>query len=102
MTNHIQIEKNTSVGKCIRQLRRMQNLSQADVAMRSGISIPALSKIETGVTEINLSILEQITQLFEVSVISLLNEYIIESEFKDIENKFTKRENEIENLCGIN
>ena len=36
------------------------------------ISIPAFSKIETGITDVNLSRLEQISTLFEMSVVQLL------------------------------
>ena len=39
---------------------------------RLGISIPAFSKIETGVTDVNLSRLEQIANIYEVSVVQLL------------------------------
>jgi transcriptional regulator with XRE-family HTH domain len=40
-----------------------------------GISIPALSKIETGVTDVNLSRLEQIAHIYEVTLVQLLNIY---------------------------
>jgi len=42
------------------------------VAKRLDISIPAFSKIETGITDVNLSRLEQISTLFEMSVVQLL------------------------------
>lgn len=42
------------------------------MAKRLDISIPAFSKIETGITDINLSRLEQIANLFELSVVALL------------------------------
>lgn len=63
---------NKSVGKNIRILRHQRNWSQEDVASRLGISIPAFSKIETGVTDINLSRLEQIANIYEISVVELL------------------------------
>ena len=50
---------NKSVGKSIRILRHQHGWSQEDIANRLGISIPAFSKIETGVTDVNLSRLEQ-------------------------------------------
>ncbi len=61
-----------SLGKKIRLLRHQQGWSQDDVAKRLDISIPAFSKIETGITDINLSRLEQIATLFEMSVVQLL------------------------------
>ena len=61
-----------SLGKKIRLLRHQKAWSQEDVAKRLDISIPAFSKIETGITDINLSRLEQISTLFEMSVVQLL------------------------------
>src|ERR1700761_8782708 len=63
---------NKSVGQNIRTLRHKNGWSQEDVANRLGISIPAFSKIETGVTDINLSRLEQIANIYEVNVVNLL------------------------------
>lgn len=60
------------LGKNIRLLRRKQGWSQEDIALKLDISIPAFSKIETGVTDINLSRLEQIAAVFDMSVISLV------------------------------
>ena len=61
-----------TLGKKIRLLRHQKGWSQEDVAKRLDISIPAFSKIETGITDINLSRLEQIAALFEMSVVQLL------------------------------
>jgi transcriptional regulator with XRE-family HTH domain len=61
-----------TLGKKIRLLRHQKGWSQEDVAKRLDISIPAFSKIETGITDINLSRLEQISTLFEMSVVQLL------------------------------
>ena len=66
-------KNNKSVGKNIRALRHQRNWSQEDVANKLGISIPAFSKIETGVTDINLSRLEQIANIFEVEIIRLFS-----------------------------
>ena len=62
-----------TLGKKIRLLRHQKGWSQEDVAIRLGISIPAFSKIETGVTDINLSRLEQIANIYEVNVVNLLS-----------------------------
>jgi transcriptional regulator with XRE-family HTH domain len=90
-----------SLGKKIRLLRHQKAWSQEDVAKRLDISIPAFSKIETGITDINLSRLEQISNLFEMSVVQLLTFNDMEQEQKfvnelDLVNKkLTDREVEI-------
>lgn len=61
------------VGKTIRLLRHERGWSQEDAAVKLGISVPAFSKIETGVTDVNLSRLEQIAHVFEISLVQLLN-----------------------------
>ena len=61
-----------ALGKKIRLLRHQKGWSQEDVAKKLDISIPAFSKIETGITDINLSRLEQIAILFDMSVVQLL------------------------------
>jgi transcriptional regulator with XRE-family HTH domain len=94
---------NKSVGKNIRTLRHQHGWSQEDVANRLGISIPAFSKIETGVTDINLSRLEQIANIFEINVAQILS---IDAEDMDItpsnlsiaQKKLIDRESEIANL----
>lgn len=104
MSEIIKKKTNKSAGKNIRTLRHEHGWSQEDVANRLGISIPAFSKIETGVTDINLSRLEQIANIFEVSVVNLLSlEYTEEPSTQDlslsiIQKKLTDRETEITNL----
>jgi len=60
------------LGKKIRLLRHQKGWSQEDVSKQLDISIPAFSKIETGITDVNLSRLEQISALFDMSVVQLL------------------------------
>jgi transcriptional regulator with XRE-family HTH domain len=72
MTDNLKKKTNKSVGKNIRTIRHQRGWSQEDVANRLGISIPAFSKIETGVTDINLSRLEQIANIYEINVVNLL------------------------------
>ncbi|SEO98039.1 helix-turn-helix domain-containing protein [Mucilaginibacter sp. OK283] len=94
---------NKFVGKNIRTLRHQHGWSQEDVANRLGISIPAFSKIETGVTDINLSRLEQIANIFELNVVNLL---ALDAEEIDLtpsnlsvaQKKLVDRETEIANL----
>ncbi len=56
----------------IKTLRLKRQWTQKEVADRIGISIPAYSKIETGFTDINLSRLIQIADVFKVDLLSLL------------------------------
>ncbi|WP_454800690.1 helix-turn-helix domain-containing protein [Mucilaginibacter phyllosphaerae] len=104
MSETIKKKTNKSAGKNIRTLRHEHGWSQEDVANRLGISIPAFSKIETGVTDINLSRLEQIANIFEVSVVNLLSlEYTEEPSTQDVslsivQKKLVDREAEITNL----
>src|SRR5258708_22472313 len=94
---------NKSIGKSIRILRHQHGWSQEDIANRLGISIPAFSKIETGVTDVNLSRLEQIANIYEVSVVQLLtvdNEQVevAPSHLNIIQKKLSDRETEIATL----
>jgi len=94
---------NKSIGKSIRILRHQHGWSQEDIANRLGISIPAFSKIETGVTDVNLSRLEQIANIYEVSVVQLLtvdNEQveIAPSHLNLMQKKLSDRESEIASL----
>ena len=93
-----------TLGKKIRLLRHQKSWSQEDVAKRLQISIPAFSKIETGITDVNLSRLEQISKLFEMSVVQLLTlsdaegqeKYI--SDVEDLTKKLQDRERELTDL----
>ena len=61
------------IGKNIKQMRQRKGWSQGEVARRLNISIPAFSKIETGITDINISRLDQIARLFEVTMLDLIS-----------------------------
>lgn len=61
-----------TLGKKIRLLRHQRGWSQEDVAKQLDISIPAFSKIETGITDVNLSRLDQISKLFGMTIVQLL------------------------------
>ena len=94
---------NKSIGKSIRILRHQHGWSQEDIANRLGISIPAFSKIETGVTDVNLSRLEQIANIYEVSVVQLLTVdseqvEVVHSHLNVIQKKLSDRETEIATL----
>jgi transcriptional regulator with XRE-family HTH domain len=79
-----------TLGKKIRLLRHQRSWSQEDVAKQLDISIPAFSKIETGITDVNLSRLEQVSALFGLTVVQLLT--FIDSEEQE------KYNNEVEVL----
>jgi transcriptional regulator with XRE-family HTH domain len=79
-----------TLGKKIRLLRHQRSWSQEDVAKQLDISIPAFSKIETGITDVNLSRLQQIATLFGLSVVQLLT-------YNDTEEQ-EKYNNEVETL----
>src|SRR5471032_1323743 len=103
MSEPIKKATNKSVGKSIRILRHQHGWSQEDIADRLGISIPAFSKIETGVTDINLSRLEQIANIYEINVVNLLSLEIEEAEpqasgLNIAQKKIQDREAEIANL----
>lgn len=93
-----------TLGKKIRLLRHQKSWSQEDVAKRLDISIPAFSKIETGITDINLSRLEQIAKLFDMTVVQLLTyndteqqeKYI--SELETMSKKLQEREADVIDL----
>ncbi|KAA8481813.1 helix-turn-helix protein [Arcticibacter tournemirensis] len=90
-----------TLGKKIRLLRHQKGWSQEDVARRLDISIPAFSKIETGITDINLSRLEQIAKLFDMTVVQLLTYNDTEqqekylSELESISKRLQERESEV-------
>jgi len=92
------------LGKKIRLLRHQKGWSQEDVAKQLDISIPAFSKIETGITDINLSRLEQISVLFDMTIVQLLTYNDPEQEVKyasDLEivtKKLQEREIELIDL----
>ena len=103
MSDNQKKKTNKSIGQNIRALRHQRGWSQEDVATRLGISIPAFSKIETGVTDINLSRLEQIADIYEIEVVKILDFDTEEadptpSNLSILQKKLTDRELEIANL----
>ena len=93
-----------ALGKKIRLLRHQKGWSQEDVAKKLDISIPAFSKIETGITDINLSRLEQIAVLFDMTVVQLLTfndseqDQKFVSELETVNKKLLDRESEVIDL----
>lgn len=56
------------IGKRIKAFRQKKGWSQLETAELLKISVPAFSKIETDVTDVNVSRLSQIADLFEVHI----------------------------------
>ena len=75
------------IGKKIRNLRHKINWSQGEVAVQMNISIPAFSKIENGITDINIRRLNQIADLLGVSAHELLRG--VQKEFLDVKSPST-------------
>ncbi|MGF7081663.1 helix-turn-helix domain-containing protein [Mucilaginibacter sp. UYCu711] len=103
MNDNQKKKTNKTIGKNIRTFRHQRGWSQEDVANRLGISIPAFSKIETGVTDINLSRLEQIANIYEVDVVQILVIDVEEveqtpSNLSIVQKRLLEREAEIVNL----
>jgi transcriptional regulator with XRE-family HTH domain len=100
MTDIIPGTDGNYVGRCIKTLRLMRGWSQEDMANKMNISIPAFSKIETGITDVNLSRLEQIAHICEVSLVQLFlanhkQQDEIAWQLPVFENKIATREIEI-------
>ena len=60
------------IGKIIEQLRKKNNLTQNDLANKLGVTYQAVSKWETGKNLPDISILKQISKIFNVDINDLL------------------------------
>lgn len=81
MANHKLISE---IGAKIKQLRLAKAKGQMEVANALKISVAALSKIESGQTDVNFSRLAQIAKYFEVSVSSIISKEINTTVSQDI------------------
>jgi transcriptional regulator with XRE-family HTH domain len=92
------------IGKNIRRLRQKKGWSQSQVAAQLNISVPAFSKIETGITDINISRLTQIAALFGITAAAILqeDENFVPSanagELARLKEKLQEREEELSSL----
>lgn len=68
-----------NLGKHIKQLRLQLGWTQFIVADKLQISVPAFSKIESGITTVNIDRLKQIADIFNVPAESLFNAQYQES-----------------------
>lgn len=60
------------IGKKLRQVRNVKGLANCRSQKKLNITVPALSKIELGKTDINLSPLARIASVFGLSLAELL------------------------------
>ena len=92
------------IGKNIRRLRQKKGWSQSQVAAELKISVPAFSKIETGITDINISRLMQIANLFNVSAAGILlqddsgSDHPKVTELNQLKDKLHQRDQEMNEL----
>jgi transcriptional regulator with XRE-family HTH domain len=61
-----------NVGRNIRRLRQKKGWTLVQIAEKVQVSVPAFSKIETGPTDINMSRLKQLADIFGVSILDIL------------------------------
>ena len=103
MTNQKKTDLNLIVGRSIKSVRSQNGWSQQFIANRLNISIPALSKIETGVTDVNLSRLAQIAHILEVDIVHLMSgskhqEIPHPSFYQNLQKRLLERDTEIVSL----
>ena len=90
-----------NLGKHIKQLRLQCGWTQFTVADQLAISIPAFSKIEAGITIINIVRLKQIADIFNVPVASLLNaefhesQYTTDNRIKELQKSLSEKDDNI-------
>lgn len=60
------------IGRNIRILRHKIGWTQTDVARKLKISTPAYSKIETGKTDMNISRLNELAEIFNVDIYTMI------------------------------
>jgi transcriptional regulator with XRE-family HTH domain len=93
-----------NIGGILKTIRIKRGWGQKDVAKFINISIPAFSKIETGITDMNLSRLEQFAELFEMSIKDLINygqadnHDKFDDELDNLNNKLAKLDAEVIDL----
>ncbi|WP_432708874.1 helix-turn-helix domain-containing protein [Pedobacter sp.] len=90
-----------NLGKHIKKLRLQCGWTQVKVANQLDISIPAFSKIEAGITIINIMRLKQIADIFNVPVASLLyaefheSQYTTDNRIKELQKSLSERDENI-------
>jgi transcriptional regulator with XRE-family HTH domain len=89
----------SSLGKKIRLMRHEKGWSQSDLAKQLDISIPAYSKIESGITDINLSRVQQIAAVFNLTAVELFADTNVKpensTELEELQERLKEREEEL-------
>lgn len=68
------------IGKLIAKLRKDKNITQADLGKKLGVTKNAVSKWERGLCLMDMSLLEPLSKILDISIVELLNGRKIENE----------------------
>lgn len=72
------------IGKLITKLRKERNMTQEDLGKKLGVTKNAVSKWERGLCLMDISLLEPLCKLLDISIVELLNGEIIQkTDFKE-------------------
>ena len=97
---------NINFGSILRAIRVASCLTQETIAQKLNISIPAYSKIESGITDLSLSRIDHLAAIYGISTLELLTYnqdlYVPErSELDVVLLRIAQKEAEIYNLQKI-
>jgi transcriptional regulator with XRE-family HTH domain len=84
---------NLSIGQKIKALRLTHSASQKVVADHLNLSVPAYSKIETGLSDIAFSRVKLIADFFQISMVDLLKigeSSVGDEQYPDLKNKLVE------------
>ena len=87
-----------TLGDKIRYFRNLKNWSQAEMAEKLELSLPAFSKIERNKTDIGFKRLTQIAKVFGITVVELLSAGTKSVEQTDLQKAIAERDKEINRL----
>lgn len=86
-----------SIGKKIKQLRELRNLTQAHMAHELGLSLGGYGKIERDETDITISRLNKIAEILDTSVATILS-FDSNQVFNQYHNKTATANGVVKNL----
>lgn len=88
---------NFSIGNKLKAIRVTHSVSQKVVADRLGMSVPAYSKIENGLSDISFSRVKLVADFFEISLLDLLKigeNSSNEHQYPDLRNRLRELTND--------
>ena len=88
---------NLSIGHKLKALRTTHSVSQKVVADILGMSVPAYSKIETGLSDISFSRVKLVADFFQISMVDLLKigeSTLKDEQYPDLRNRLTELTNQ--------